>query len=64
MEPTNTPSESVSVSVERSDLGELGMLLEWIIDNRTVMDESMTHLRSEEILPSINKWIDIVQSNI
>ncbi len=56
--------EKVMISVTKSDLGELGMLLDWIIDNKKVMDKGTISLNEEEILPSVHKWLKIVHNNI
>jgi len=56
--------EMVTISVTKSDLGELGMLLDWIVDNRKVMDRGTISLEPEEILPSVHKWLKVVHDKI
>ncbi len=54
----------ITISVNKSDLGELGMLLDWIVDNMRVMDQGTISLDPDEVLPSVHKWLKLVHNHI
>jgi hypothetical protein len=50
----------VTFSATKSELARLSKLLDWIIDNKSVMDEANILVPENEIIPSVHKWIDFI----
>jgi hypothetical protein len=55
--------EDVIISASTSELAQLGKLLDWILDNMSVMDKGMILVPGDEILPLIQKWETLIESS-
>ena len=60
MDTAHTDQDSITIATTKPDLAELGMLLEWIIDNKQVMDEGSIALDKDEITLALRRWLTLV----
>ncbi len=62
MDVLSTSGNLVTLSASKKDLARLGKLLDWIIDNKSVMDEGAILIPKEEIIPTVQVWSDFIDT--